>query len=282
MSIQKEGMIANLQVGVWQGYRLDKTTTLKVTQEADAAADAARVNKHLLPKEALSEIVCAAGAVRQHFYSKTLPWKDNGDRLLTRKVSLQFIQDHEELCRTFHSAVRDFLDRKYLVAKDQAEFRMGALFNAEDYPTSTDLRRKFYINLDLDAVAPALDIRFNDNTDAMQTRVTKAVHGLWEKMAKPLENFAATMGDADIKFRNATVDNLREMVELLPSLNFTDDPALEKIRRDIEQQLVIYDPADLRKDKKVRAAVAAEAREIMDEMAGFMNAFGSGSDDDGQ
>ena len=120
MTIMKECMVVNLQVGVWLGYRLDKTTTRRVTEEADAAPDAARVNKHLVPKEALSDIVSCAGSIHRHFYDRTLPWKDNGDRLLTRRISLDFIQEHEELATKFNSAVREFITRKYLIAKEQA------------------------------------------------------------------------------------------------------------------------------------------------------------------
>ena len=64
MSIVNDSMIVNLQIGVWMGYRLDKSASQKVTADAGAVQDAARVNKHLIPKEALKPIVSAAGAVR--------------------------------------------------------------------------------------------------------------------------------------------------------------------------------------------------------------------------
>jgi hypothetical protein len=91
MSITKNAMVLNLQIGIWQGHRLDKEASRKVTEEANANADAARVNKHLVPKDALKAITAASTAVRAHFYSKTLPWKDNGDRLLTRLLFCDFI-----------------------------------------------------------------------------------------------------------------------------------------------------------------------------------------------
>jgi hypothetical protein len=282
MTIMKECMVVNLQVGVWLGYRLDKTTTRRVTEEADAAPDAARVNKHLVPKEALSDIVSCAGSIHRHFYDRTLPWKDNGDRLLTRRISLDFIQEHEELATKFNSAVREFITRKYLIAKEQAEFRMGDMFNINDYPTPAELRHKFYVSMDIDGVAVAKDIRLDDSTEVLQARVTKAIGGLWGKIATPLAKFAETMSDENAMFRNTTVSNLREIVDMIPALNFTDDPALEKIRQEIEKQITRYEPDDLRKDKTVRAAVAEEAKSIMDSMAGFMNAFGQGSDDDGE
>jgi hypothetical protein len=84
MSITTKAMVLNLQVGLWSGHRLDKEATRKVTEDNNAESDAARVNKHLIPKPAFKDITATATAVRTHFYENTLPWKDNGDRLLTR------------------------------------------------------------------------------------------------------------------------------------------------------------------------------------------------------
>ena len=277
--IARSCMIVNLQVGIWKGYKLDKTTTKKVTEEADAAPDAARVNKHLIPKEALKDVESAAGAIRQHFYVKTLPWKDNGDRVLTRKIAMDFIAEHERLVGLFGSAKKDFLERKYMTAMEQSEFRMGDLFCAEDYPTIADLSHRFYVNLDIDSVATAHDFRLNNNTEAMQKRVTTAMNGLWKKLAEPLEKFADTMSDEKAIFRDTTVSNLREIVTMLPELNFTNDPAIEHMRTEIEKHIIRYEPEDLRKNKEARAAVADEAREIMDQMQGFMRAFGNGGED---
>jgi hypothetical protein len=59
MSIASKAMVLNLQIGLWQGYRLDKEASRKVTQDANANQDAARVNKHLVPKDALADVVTA-------------------------------------------------------------------------------------------------------------------------------------------------------------------------------------------------------------------------------
>jgi hypothetical protein len=109
MSITSQAMTLNCQIGIWQGYRLDKEASSKVTADAGADSDAARVNKHLVPKQALADVVAAANAVRTHLYLKTLPWKDNGDRLLTRKMFLGFIEEHERLVGEFDKAVTQFL-----------------------------------------------------------------------------------------------------------------------------------------------------------------------------
>ena len=90
-ALTQKAMVMNLSIGIWQGYRLDKDASRKVTEDAGAMSDAARVNKHLVPKESLAAIVTAQNTIRTHFYSNTLPWRDNGDRLMTRKLFMTFI-----------------------------------------------------------------------------------------------------------------------------------------------------------------------------------------------
>lgn len=105
MSISKQCMTVNLQIGTWNAQRLDRAASAEVTDKAGAAGDAARVNKHLINKDALKPIITAANALRSHFYHKTLPWKDNGDRLLTRKMYVEFLQGHSDLLNKFNEAV---------------------------------------------------------------------------------------------------------------------------------------------------------------------------------
>lgn len=283
MNISDNTMIVNLQISTWNGYKLDKTLSQKVTSEAQAETDAARVNKHLVPKEALKEVVTTMGAIRTHFYEKTLPWGDNGDRLLPRLAYMDFVQEHGRLCSEFDSAVEQFLTVKYLAARDQAEFRMGGMFKATDYPEPSVLRRKFAVNLDVHGVPTGQDFRVTMNAgdvdlirqqieEKNQERLTNAVRDVWGRLSETLGHFATKMSE-DAVFRDSTVSNLEELVELLPALNITGDPGLEQIRQDIKDSLVGYTPKELRKDSAVRAAAAQESKRIIDQMAGFMAAF---------
>src|SRR5208283_2527019 len=97
MSIQKTAMVLNLQMSCWLGYRFDRGASEKLTDEASAVRDSARVNKHIVPKEFLQPIVTARGSVQTHFYLKTLPWKDNGDRLIMRTGFMAFVEEHQGL-----------------------------------------------------------------------------------------------------------------------------------------------------------------------------------------
>lgn len=283
MSIANNTMVVNLQISSWSGYKLDKGMSQKVTTEAKADTDAARVNKHLVPKEALKDVISASGALRTHFYERTLPWGDNGDRLLPRLAYSEFMQEHGRLEQEFHNAVDNFIKEKYLAARDQAEFRMGEMFKTDDYPEAEQLRRRFAVNLDVHGVPTGHDFRVDMDTltvdmlrqqieDKNAERVSTAMRDVWTRLADVLTHFANKMGE-DSVFRDSTVKNLEELVEMLPALNVTNDPALEQIRQDITDTIIGYQPKDLRKDTAVRQAAAKESRRIADQMASFMGAF---------
>jgi hypothetical protein len=285
MSITENCMIVNLSLGMWAGYRLDKVASREVTANAGAAADAARVNKHLVDKKHIQPIVTAAGQVRQHFYEKTLPWKDNGDRLLTRKLYVPFIEEHGKLVREFQKAVSHFVTTDYPQAISQAEFRMGTLFNSDDYPTASELRHKFYVNLDIDAVSEANDFRVALDVEqvdeirgsmeaAMKQRVGNAMREVWTRLADTLGHFAEKMSDEKAIFRDSTVANLLELIDILPGLNMIDDENLTAIHEKLRHVFTGYEPKELRKYPEVRKSAATEAQRILEEMQGFMSAFG--------
>lgn len=285
MSITANCMVVNLQLGVWTGHRLDKAASKRVTDEAGAESDAARVNKHLVPKEALKKVSNAQGQVRLHFYDRTLPWKDNGDRILTRVMFQRFIEEHGALKEQFNDAVLDFLKNEYPVIVQKAEFRMGELFKRDDYPTPRELKDKFYVNLDIDAVTEAKDFRVSldkeakeqvkfDIEQAMQRRIVEAQSHTWNRLAETMGHFAERMKTKDAKFKSATIDNLAELADILPGLNVTGDPGLNEIAKRIQSLVGGCDAKVIRENEKTRKAISKEAQTIMADIGGFMKAFG--------
>lgn len=277
-------MVCNLSLGIWQGYRLDKAASADVTDRAGASKDAARVNKHLIPKEALAPVVTASGAVRTHFYTNTLPWRDNGDRILTRKLYLKFIEEHEKLVGEFRDAVETFLVRDYPGAIEQAQFRMGELFDRADYPAVGELRHRFYVTLDIDAVTTSNDFRVQIDTAhvdkikasmeaAAESRLQAATADVWRRIGEAIGYFHQRMSDPKAVFRDSTVKNVEELLDLIPGLNVLDDPAIEEVRALIAKNLGGADVKALRSDSDYRAAMAGDAQEVLDKMSGFMNAF---------
>ena len=293
MSISTECMVVNLNQGMWEGRKLDREAGRKVVTEAGAGADAATVNKLIIPKEVLAPVGTARGAIYNHYLLHTLPWKDNGDRLLSRKMYMKFIEEHEQLVTKFHDAVTHLVDVTYPEAVAKAQFRMAGLFNPNDYPLASELRGKFYCRLTIDAVTEGSDFRVKMDADTVASiqekieanlneRVGAVMSKVWQQLYKLVEHYAERM-KADGRLYDSVRDNLIEMAEILPGLNVLNDPNLRQIGKDIRARLGGYDVKDLRHKKKgdeLRAAAAAEAEEIMETMKGFMTAMGGVADAD--
>lgn len=283
MSIVTECMVVSLQVGVWQGHRHDKEATARITEEANAEADAARVNKHLVPKSAINPVMAAAQAARRYLHHHTLPWRDNGDRLLTRKLYHKFMLSYGEHEQRFYEAVETFLNVSYPEARDRAEFRMGELFNPDDYPSIEQLRKRFYIAVDILPVATSNDFRVDIGEaevervkarmeQTIEDRVQAAQQDVWKRLLEALDHYTSRVSSG-AAFQETTVTKLAELAEMIPAMNIANDPELEAVRKRIVRQLVPFSAVDLRQDEGQREVVSQEAKDILADMKGFMKAF---------
>jgi hypothetical protein len=162
---------------------------------------------------------------------------------------------------------------------------MGDLFDISDYPRAEELRRKFYVSLDIDAVTTSNDFRvqvdqehvdkIKAGMDEMFTkRLQSAQADVWRRIGEAVGRFHERMSQPDAKFRAATVDNVVDLIDEIPGLNVMDDPDIEAVRRMIKDKLLGADVEGLRKDPEYRSEMADEAKEIIDRMSGFMKAFG--------
>ena len=285
VSLATRIMVVNVSISLWEGRRLDRAITSKaITDNHVNDDDALRVNKLLVSKDSMREVVSCSSAIRTLVRERTLPWKDNGDRALLRQMYAKFIQEFHALETEWWAAVSHFVDVKYPAEVAKASFRMGDAFDSEDYPHAEELRGKFRLSLDIDAIAEPDDFRVKLDDDtveeikgriegAMAQRIHAAMGDVWARVAKMVEHFAERTSPDTQRFHDTTVTNLQELVGLLPGLNLLNDPQLKAMGHQLRDTLCGYDPKDLRKNPDTRAKARAEAQEIMESMAGFMNAY---------
>ena len=81
--ITEKAMLAAVHISVWTAVKHDRKVSREVADQHGAHQGAGRYNKQLLHGAAkLEELRTLAGQIRQHFYKVTLPWSDEGFRLL--------------------------------------------------------------------------------------------------------------------------------------------------------------------------------------------------------
>ena len=83
MNLTDDAMQVSLRITAWSGRLYDRQASNHVAIHHDAAASAGRYNKCLLPKAAFAALTATVSACRTAHYENTVPWDDQGSRLLT-------------------------------------------------------------------------------------------------------------------------------------------------------------------------------------------------------
>jgi hypothetical protein len=277
MSLANEAMVLNLSIGLWSGQKFDKKWTQDALADAGAAPQSARMNKHLIPEDAMRPILTAANALRSNFYKWTLPWKDNGDRLLTRQAYTDFMNDHAERKTAFELAARTFIEDVYPIVLDRASFRLGTRFDEGDYPAPDQLWPRYYAVLSIDPVAAAGDFRVRIDKDQAarvrqaievetNERIARAQFDVLRRLNDSLGRFVAAIRD-DGRLRNDTLGALQEVIRVLPMLNVTGDTEISAACAKAQVLASALDGLDgpaLKKNNTLRSRLREQAAEIME------------------
>ena len=83
MNLTHDAMLVSLRISAWSGRLYDRKASNHVAVHHEASASAGRYNKCLLPKAAFAALTATMSKGRSSHYEQTLPWDDQGSRLLT-------------------------------------------------------------------------------------------------------------------------------------------------------------------------------------------------------
>jgi hypothetical protein len=274
---------------MWSARKHDPDASEEIAVRHGAQADAGRYHKVLLPKQALAEIHKIVNEARHEHYFMTLPWDDNGYRVLPAAMYMDYTGRMRALSNRFATAV-DALAQQFSQLVDQAKLHLGSLFRHEDYPLPVELRAKFDFETTVMPLPDAGDFRVtlgDAEKERIKRQITAAVEAslqvgsreLWQRlyeavthMAERLAAYKVTEEGVEHPFRDTIVTNLVRLVDVLPKLNVTNDPELERLAEQVRTSLLV-DPTELRKSESRRAETALAAAAISARMAGYMAGY---------
>ncbi len=297
-SLSSRAMLCSLSICMWSARKHDPEASEEIAQRHGAQADAGRYHKVLLPKAALAEIQKIVSEARQEHYFMTLPWDDNGYRVLPASAYMDHAELMRELSDRFSPAV-ETLAQQFGQLVEEAKVRLGGLFRPEDYPSPEELRSKFSFETKVMPLPDAGDFRVtlgDEEKERIKRQITATVEAslqvgsreLWQRLyeavshlAERLHAYKVTDDGVEHPFRDSVVTNLVKLVDVLPKLNVTGDPELERLAAQVRDSLLI-DPQELRKSDSVRSETAKAASAIAGRMAAYMGAYALSAPDDGR
>lgn len=199
ISIATSAMIGSLNISVWEARKLDKSTQAEVLANKGAKSRrAATVSKHLFSEcPSLEAIKTLRGEARVWFNNATLPWDDNGGRLITTAQYMKVMDQAAKFEHRFNTLLDIFVSVYQTEISKQA-FEMGALFDRSEYPPVNEVRGKFRFALSVSPVPLAGDFRVDIGNEAaaqlkaqyeraLADRVSGAVADTWQRVKQQVE-----------------------------------------------------------------------------------------------
>src|SRR5215469_18779506 len=108
--IIERAMLAAVHISIWTAVKHDRKVSREVAQRHGAYDGAGRYNRQLLHEaEGLESLRSLAGQIRQYFYKITLPWSDEGFRLLPANFYFDLMARMREFEASFEQGVDSFL-----------------------------------------------------------------------------------------------------------------------------------------------------------------------------
>jgi hypothetical protein len=284
LSLSERAMLATLTIRMWSARKLDKRITADVAQQHQTTEQAGRYNKRLLPVDAptYAAVQTKAGELRAYHYKHTLPWSQDGARILTSAHFFEYVAAVRTLEGEFDAAVSAFV-ADYPQLRENARQLLNGMWRQEDYPTIEKLRDAFEIKREVFPLPSGEDFRvqLGDSQVAiirqsieanMQAAAADAMRDVWQRVHDAVSHMAERLQDGKAIFRDSLVGNLREIVNLLPALNLAQDAQLEATRQRLAGYLCTLEPDALRSDMRTRSDAAREAAEVARKMAAYMEA----------
>jgi len=251
-SISSSAMIVDFNASVYTARKKDHKASEEVNHANSADKGIANVSKNLLGNCAeLQAIQKFVGNLRNLHYSMTLPWSDNGSRLITTAAFFKYNDDMTRLIDEGWDLVRAFGDVYEWKIMD-AQATNGSLWNRDEYLTKDAVMQKFSFRLNYTPLPEAGDFRIDIGNEAMTqikskyaahytTQIEGAMNDLWHRLHDNLTTLARQLDVNEEGKGNRLYDSVFEqalnLTEMLGTCNVTQDTQMEAMRRRLEDVL---------------------------------------------
>lgn len=261
-------VLVNLSISIFSNTRQDPQITDEVKLKKALGNGAGKWVKYKLPDECLTPIRKFATVVRQFNYDHTSPWEE-GKRLLSAAAQQTYRARIAEFQTEFAALVDEF-GEQYDNWVAQARIMHAGTFEPSDYPSWPLCRTMFNIQCHYFPVprpehfSREMEGLYGEALNQItRHKVDEAVADTWQRLLAPVQAMADKLKSPDAIFRDTLVENVRDMVALVPMLNITGDARLVEAARTIQEQLASLDAETLRDSKVDRREAAERAANIV-------------------
>jgi hypothetical protein len=281
-NLSKRAMLAALNIGVWSATKHDKRVSDEVAARHGANNNAGKYRKRLLPQDQtpLEKIKQAATIAREFHYKNTLPWAQDGTRILPKDNYFNYVESMRKFRQDFEAGVKEFTP-KYPSLVEEARTMLGDMWQPADYPGAAEIEAKFSFDNVFLPFPDEKDFRIEIGEEevkeikrGMMKRSSEAVQDAmrdaWGRLYEAVNHTVERLADPEAIFRDSLIGNLDSLCDVLPRLNLQEDKYLDQMCSEVKAKLASRSPKQLREDKEVRKAATTDAQDILSMMSAYM------------
>lgn len=276
-------MLVSLSFGMPRQSRQLKAEAVKVEEEKNAERGTVRVSAYYWQSlvggkevDGLSNLKSFFNAWRKEHDALTRSWDGDNLRLLPAKLVDKYMAMTEKFQLTAPERVDDFLEETYPELLNTAPTRMGELYDPADFPALSECRERIKWDVSILPLPEATQIRkvalineswydlFQQSTDE---KVAKAIEQVrqdtWDDVLKPVQHIIEVLSKDKGKIFETLITDVREIINLVPAFNLTNDQELTNLAEECRVQLSGVTPDELRKDPEIRKQTLLAAQAIV-------------------
>ena len=277
--LSKKALTITFSVSQWGATAKDKKVTDKALADNHATSDAGKFTKNLLSGDALDPIQKLVGKARAYHREVTLPWKQDGERLLPATLYADYSQKMRGFEISFEALVGEFCSN-YEQQVDRRRVDLNGMFRDADYPSLEDVRSKFAWTIRPTPLADVNDFRVEladghaqqikaqieaelnaTASEALKDPLRRVVAAV-SALATRLTEYKAADGKKS-RFSGSLIENVETIANLLPAFNLSGDPQVAALADELKVKLCRETADELKENDHVRKAVAKDAADIL-------------------
>lgn len=293
--VARRAILVNFSISAYGGQITDKKLTREMSSLGIKQSQI-RVVRQLL-FDAVKHVNTPINSTRQRHYFLTMPWTRTGYALLP---TANFDRYKKEVTDGFE-AIREALNdvagsdhafSKWIATDRERWFAMGVghLWNRDYYPTREEFRNSYSWHVEFEPVPSAKHIVLDIEREELekiqlevahrtQLQIRDSMQSAWQRLYKlvqhmheSLDEYGASISGTNRTktFRDSLVENVADLVEILPALNIAGDADLHAMTEDVREKLLKYDPNKLREDATARNDVRKSASNILNVMQSYI------------
>lgn len=290
IALSKMALLVDLDAGVWGARKKDEDAAREIAQSRGGEDDYFGAYVRLLGKDALKEYNAAVGAAIRTHERLTMAWS-RGVRIVSTRGYPRYLQEMQVCIDAVKDAAERFL-ADYDAHINAAVRGQGSAFNRADYPTKERLRARLTVKVEMSAVPDAGNflVEWPNEALAIETEKIRAhiaanaedrlrgtvrqladrVRETVGRMSSKLREYRVTEDGVEGAFRDSLVENVRELVDLIPTFKYAADPEIDRLAEEMRAELLRFSPDTLRLSEAARSKVAAAADAIVSKMDDFI------------